>query len=149
MFRGVASLNLDSKGRLAVPARYRDALVVHCSGRLVVTADPSRCLLIYPQPEWEPIQEKLMALPSFNRQARSLQRLLVGYAEDVEMDSVGRILISNPLREFAGLDKRVMLVGQGRKFELWDEEKWHLQREQALGGQEDAGLPPEMGGFAL
>jgi MraZ protein len=148
MFRGVAKLNLDSKGRLAVPSRHRDALAVHCGGRLVITADPSQCLLIYPQPDWEPIQEKLMNFASFNKRARDLQRLLVGHAEDVEMDSAGRILVSTPLREFAGLDKVVMLVGQGRKFEAWDEQRWYQQRDAAIAAQ-DSPLPPEMENFSL
>lgn len=148
MFRGIAKLNLDDKGRLAVPAKHRDALTVHCGGRLVVTADPSKCLLIYPQSDWEPIQEKLMSLPSFNKQARALQRLLVGYAEDVEMDGSGRILLSTPLRQFAELDKQVMLVGQGRKFELWDAEKWMAQRDEAIASQ-DMALPAEMENFSL
>ena len=148
MFRGVAQLNLDNKGRLAVPSKYRDALLTHCGGRLVITADPSACLLIYPQPEWEPIQEKLMSFASFNKRARDLQRLLVGHAEDVEMDGAGRLLISTPLREFAKLDKRVMLVGQGRKFELWDEARWIQQRDEAINTQELM-LPPEMENFSL
>lgn len=148
MFRGVAKLNLDSKGRLAVPSKHRDALAVHCGGRLVITADPSQCLLIYPQPDWEPIQEKLMNFASFNKRARDLQRLLVGHAEDVEMDSAGRILVSTPLREFAGLDKVIMLVGQGSKFEVWDEQRWYQQRDAAIAAQ-DSPLPPEMENFSL
>lgn len=148
MFRGVAKLNLDSKGRLAVPAKYQNALQVQCGGRLVITADPSRCLLIYPQPEWEPIQEKLISLSSFNPQIRSLQRLLVGHADDVEMDGSGRLLVPTALREFAGLDKRVVLVGQGRKFELWDEDKWNQQTDEAIAFQSGA-LPSELDGFSL
>ena len=148
MFRGVAKLNLDSKGRLAVPSRHRDVLAVHCGGRLVITADPSQCLLVYPQPEWEPIQEKLMSFASFNKRARDLQRLLVGHAEDVEMDGSGRILVSTPLREFAKLDKQVVLVGQGRKFELWDEQRWYQQRDEAIAAQE-LELPQGMENFSL
>ena len=113
MFRGVANLNLDSKGRLAMPAKYRDALLSRSEGRLIVTADPSKCLLIYPFPDWEPIEQKLNGLSSFNPQTRALQRLLVGMASDTEMDGAGRILLSAPLRQFAGLDKNVVLVGQG------------------------------------
>lgn len=149
MFRGVATLNLDNKNRLAVPAKYRDFLIHHAAGKLVITAEPSGCLLIYPYPDWEPIQEKLMSLPSFNRQARALQRLIVGYAEDVEIDGAGRVLISNSLREFAGLNKRVVLVGQGKKFELWNEEKWQAQRDIALALPEERDLPPEMENFSL
>jgi transcriptional regulator MraZ len=147
MFRGGTSISLDSKGRLAVPAKYREELMSFCIGRLVVTADPSRCLLVYPQPVWEPIEQKLNSLSSFNPQIRSLQRLLVGNACDVEMDSAGRILVPPLLRQFAGLSKEVVLVGQGAKFELWDDEKWNLQIENALAFKD--GIPPELDGFAL
>jgi MraZ protein len=148
VFRGVAQLNLDSKGRLAVPARYRDALVMRCNGQLVMTADSDRCLLIYPLPDWEPIQQKLMGLSSFNPQIRDLQRRLIGYAEDVAMDGAGRLLVSSALRQFAGLEKNVVLVGQGNKFELWDKDNW----DQAMGrsmGFVDGSLPPELEGFSL
>lgn len=148
MFRGSATLNLDNKGRLAMPAKHRDALLVRCEGRLVVTADPTRCLLVYPFPDWEPIEKKLNSLSSFNPQTRSLQRLLVGMANDTEMDSAGRILLPANLREFAGLDKSVVLVGQGVRFELWDEGQWKQQMEQALAFQA-GGLPPELEGFSL
>ena len=97
MFRGVAQLSLDSKGRLAVPSRYREGLLVRCAGRLVITADHDKCLLVYPQPDWEPIQQKLMSLSSLNPRIRDLQRQLVGYAEDTDMDAAGRVLISPAL----------------------------------------------------
>ena len=148
MFRGVAHLALDSKGRLAVPSRHREALLVRCSGRLVITADTDKCLLIYPLPEWEPIQQKLMGLSSFNPRIRDLQRRLIGYAEDVEMDAAGRVLVSGALRDFAALEKSVVLVGQGNKFELWDKEKWEqiLERSAGFG---DGELPPDLEGFSL
>ena len=148
MFRGSATLNLDSKGRLAVPTRHRDFLQSYCSGRLIVTADPSKCLLIYPLPDWEPIEKKLNSLSSFNPQTRSLQRLLVGNASDVELDSAGRILVPTSLRQFAGLEKSVVLAGQGNKFEVWDEEKWNQQNAEALVFR-DGGMPPELEGFSL
>jgi MraZ protein len=147
MFRGGTPISLDNKGRLAVPARYRDELISLCAGRLIITADPSKCLLLYPQPVWEPIEQKLNALSSFNAQTRSLQRLLIGNASDVEMDGAGRILVPPPLRQFAGLSKDVVLVGQGSKFELWDDEKWNLQIENALAFKD--GIPPELDGFTL
>ncbi|MBY0578002.1 MAG: division/cell wall cluster transcriptional repressor MraZ [Burkholderiales bacterium] len=147
MFHGSSQLNLDSKGRLAIPAKYRDELLACCEGRLVVTADPDRCLLVYPQQEWEPIQRKLMGLSSFNTKTRALQRLLVGYAEDVEMDGAGRILLPATLREYAGLDKRVMLAGQGNRLELWEEDRWHKQGA-AIGSLEE-GIPAELEGFSL
>jgi MraZ protein len=148
VFRGVAQLSLDSKGRLAVPARHREALLARCAGRLVITADSDRCLLLYPLPDWEPIQQKLMNLSGFDKRIRDLQRLLVGYAEDIEMDAAGRVLISPALRNFAALAKNVVLVGQNNKFELWDREKWDQLHEQSagFGGSE---LPPELEGFSL
>ncbi len=148
MFRGITQLSLDVKGRIAIPARYRAELVEQCSGHLIVTADPSRCLLVYPQPVWEPIEQKLSSLPSLNPQARKLQRLLIGSASDVDMDGAGRILIAPPLRSFAGLSKEVVLVGQGEKFELWDEQQWGLQIEDALTFNEED-MPPELEGFSL
>lgn len=148
MFRGVAQLNLDSKGRLAVPSRFRDALAARCNGQLVVTADSDRCLLVYPLPDWEPIEQKLMALSSFNAQIRELQRRLVGYAEDVAMDATGRILVPPALRSFAQLQKAVVLVGQGAKFELWSKDGWAQRMEQGSGFG-PGGLPPELEGFSL
>ncbi len=148
MFRGIAQLSLDNKGRFAIPSRYRDSLMSFCAGRLIVTADPSKCLLIYPQPAWEPIEQKLINLSSFDNRIRSLQRLLVGNASDVEMDSAGRVLVSPPLRKFAGLTKNVVLVGQGAKFELWDEEQWDLQMENALDFK-DGDMSAELEGFSL
>ena len=148
MFRGVAQLNLDSKGRLAVPSRFRDALITRASGQLVVTADSDRCLLIYPLPDWEPIEQKLMSLSSFNAQIRELQRRLVGYAEDVAMDATGRILVPPALRSYAQLEKAVVLVGQGHKFELWNKDHWDELMEKA-GGPGAGGLPPELEGFSL
>ena len=148
MFRGVTQLNLDVKGRIAIPAKYRGELASRCSGHLIVTADPSKCLLVYPQPAWEPIEEKLNGLSSFNQKTRSLQRLLIGNACDVEMDGAGRILVPPPLRQFAGLSKSVVLVGQGEKFELWEEEQWNSQIEDALSFSEDD-MPPELNGFSL
>lgn len=148
MFRGVTQLSLDAKGRLAIPARYRSELTSTCSGHLIVTVDPSKCLLIYPQPAWEPIEQKLNNLSSFDSKTRNLQRLLVGNASDVEMDAAGRILLPLPLRLFAGLSKDVVLVGQGAKFELWDEVQWNLQIEEALAFK-DGDMPPELDGFSL
>ena len=148
MFRGSSTLNLDSKGRLAVPTRHRDFLQSYCSGRLIITADPSKCLLIYPLPDWEPIQQKLMSLSSFNPRIRDLQRQFIGYAEDIHLDAAGRLLVPPALREFAGLDKRVVLVGQGNKFELWDSEKWNAAQARGAGFNE-SDLPPELEGFSL
>lgn len=148
MFRGATSLNLDAKGRLAVPSKHRDVLQAQCAGHLVLTAHPHRCLLLYPQPAWEPIQSKIMSLSSFDPQSSRMQRLLVGYAEDVEMDGAGRLLVSSVLREFAGLEKQAMLVGQGSHFELWSMDNWRKQLERVM-AEEDMALPTELEGFSL
>jgi MraZ protein len=148
VFRGVTSLTLDSKGRLAVPAKFRDLLQVRAGGKLVITADSALCLLVYPAPDWEPIQQKLMGLSSFHPRTRDLQRLLVGNASDVELDGAGRILIPAPLRKFAGLEKDVALVGQGTRFELWDEEKWDAQMDKSIALNEE-GIPAELEDFSL
>ena len=124
MFRGASKLSLDAKGRMAVPARHRDPIAKLCDGQLVVTVDRDGCLLIYPQPTWNVIQEELVALPNLDIEARNIKRLMIGYADDQELDSAGRIRISKELRDFAQLDRKVMLIGQGNKFELWDEERW-------------------------
>ena len=148
MFQGASQLNLDSKGRLVIPARHRDALLGSCAGQLVLTADADGCLLVYPRPEWQPIRDKLLKLSSLNPKIRALQRRLIGYAEDVEMDAAGRVLISPALRSYAALDKHAVLVGQGNKFELWDEAKWQAQQDAALSFT-NGELPPELEGFAL
>jgi MraZ protein len=148
VFRGVTHLTLDNKGRLAIPAKHRSALADAGQRRIVLTADPAHCLLVYPLAEWEPIQTRLMALSSFNERIRGLQRLLVGHADDVDIDGAGRILVPPALRQYAALDKHVILVGQGNKFELWDEPRWTEQTAQAIGFPVD-GLPPELDGFSL
>lgn len=132
MLRGMTTLSLDSKGRMCIPAKYRDRLRGSCSGQLIVTVDRDRCLLIYPLPAWEEVEQRLIRLSSTNKVARGLKRLLMGHADECEMDINGRILISNSLREFAGLGKRVVLIGQGNKFELWDEQLWERTREEMV-----------------
>lgn len=130
MFRGVNNLNLDAKGRFAIPTRYRERLKDCCDSHLVITVDPNdHCLLIYPAQEWQEIERKLMRLPSFNKAARRLQRLLIGHAIEVDMDGQGRILLHPPLREFAKISKHAVLIGQGNKFEMWDEGRWNELRE--------------------
>ena len=129
-FRGINNLNVDAKGRMAMPSRYRERLLESCGGRLVVTVDRDHCLLVYPLPEWEIIEAKLVELPSLNREARLLQRLLIGHATECEMDGQGRILLPAMLREFAGLKKKIVIIGQGKKFEIWDEQVWNESQEQ-------------------
>ena len=151
VFRGVNQLALDAKGRLAIPAKHRASLAGspdNAERTLIVTADPSRCLLVYPRATWEPIQARLMGLSSFNAEIRGLQRLLVGHADEVDMDGTGRILVPPALRQYAGLEHHVVLVGQGNKFELWDEAKWQQETERTITFPA-GGLPPELDGFSL
>jgi MraZ protein len=133
MFRGIHQVSVDAKGRMSLPARLRDDLAQYDDNGVVVTIDPvSRCLLLYPLSEWELIQQKLDKLPTFQPQARRLQRLLVGHATDLEVDNAGRILLPAPLREFARLDKKLTILGQGKKLEIWSQEEWEAQREDYL-----------------
>jgi MraZ protein len=141
MFRGPTKVTLDAKGRLAIPTRYRERIAARCDGHLVVTVDRDYCLLIYPLPDWEEIERKLVRLPALDRKARRLQRLMVGHATEVELDGHGRILLSKELREFAGLERHTVLIGQGNKFELWDEERWNERRDSWLADEEGDELP--------
>ena len=148
MYRGVTLLNLDGKSRVAVPTKYREALLTESKGSVVLTAHPHGCLLLYPQVAWEPIQNKIMQLSSFDKKSSKLQRLLVGYAEDVSIDGSGRILISAELRNFSKIEKTIMLVGQGSHFELWREEAWSHQIQNISIDNQDE-LPEELDGFSL
>ena len=125
MARGSNNLNIDAKGRMAIPTKYRDGLLNDSKGQLVVTISPQdRCLWLYTLAEWEAVEQKLISLPTLNASTRKLKRMLIGHADDCEMDGNGRILLPAPLREFAMLQKKAVLVGQGDKFEIWDEVQW-------------------------
>ena len=149
MFRGVSQLSVDAKGRIAVPARYRDALIEDCGGHMVITVDRDGCLLLYPAPEWERIEQALMSRPNINSHVRKLQRLLVGHATECDLDAQGRLLLPPPLRDFAGLAKKVVLVGQGNKFEIWDEDTWSRNRELWFGEDADDALSEALESIAL
>jgi MraZ protein len=153
MFRGVNALNLDSKGRLAIPTRYREELVRTANGRVVITVNPvdrDHCLLLYPLPEWEEIERKLVRLPSFNEHARRMQRVFLGHATECELDGNGRVLLPPPLRTYAKLDKAVVLVGQGNRFEIWDEATWNSRRGEWLAAGVGGGnVPPEIESLSL
>jgi MraZ protein len=146
MFRGANNVTLDAKGRLAMPTRYREQLIERANGRLIATVDRAdRCLLIYLLPEWEEIELKLRRLPTLNKAVKRLKRLMIGHAADVELDTNGRILIPPNLREYAGLTKDAVLVGQGNHFELWDEAHWNECRGEWLKVDEASEeLPPEL-----
>ena len=149
MFRGVTKVTLDAKGRLAIPTRYREKLISRCDGQMVVTVDRDYCLLIYPYSDWEEIERKLIRLPSLNKQARRLQRLMVGYATELELDGNGRILISKELREFAGIERHAILIGQGKKFELWDDQAWSQKRDSWLNMDDENDLSGELDTISL
>ncbi|GAB5414744.1 MAG: division/cell wall cluster transcriptional repressor MraZ [Congregibacter sp.] len=146
MFRGVQHINMDAKGRLAIPARQREPLLEQCGGEIVVTIDTqSKCLAIYPMPVWERIEQDLQNLPSLNPAVKRFQRLMLGYATDIQLDGNGRMLIAPSLREYAQLEKKLVLVGQGNKLELWSEDLWVLERDKALEGVgSDEPLPDEL-----
>ena len=142
VFRGVQHINMDAKGRLAMPARQREPLLSRCDGQIVVTIDTqSNCLVVYPLPEWERIEQEIQGLPALNPAVKRFQRLMLGYATDLELDGNGRMLLPQPLREYAQLDKKLVLVGQGNKLELWSEALWLAERDQAL---QDSGPEAEL-----
>jgi len=128
MYRGINAINVDEKGRIALPTRYRDDLFT-----VVVTIDTEeKCLLMYPLEDWEEIEAKIEALPSFNQAARRVQRLLIGHATELSLDNNGRIVLPQLLRDYAGLEKQVMLVGQGKKIEIWSAQQWEARRKEWL-----------------
>jgi MraZ protein len=137
VFRGANKVTLDAKGRMVMPTRYRERLLERCQGKLVITVDRDQCLLLYPLPDWEEIERKLM-------------RLMVGHASDVELDGHGRVLLPPKLREFAHLERNAILIGQGARFELWDEQRWDERRDEWLNAEHSADLlPPELGSLSL
>jgi len=154
VFLGVSTLNLDAKGRVAIPAKHRDALAQCCASRVVVTLSPfvaNKCLWVYPENEWRLVARQLVALPTMDPKAQAMKRLMLGHASEVELDGQGRILLANELRDFAGLGKRVSLVGQVNKFEIWDEETWSGSRDGWLAevASDAGGLSEQLAGVAL
>ncbi|TDQ58000.1 MraZ protein [Mesocricetibacter intestinalis] len=147
MFRGAQAVNLDSKGRIAIPTRYRPEILTENQGQMVCTVDIRQpCLLLYPLKEWEIIEQKLLALSNFDPKQRSLQRVMLGYATECELDGSGRILLSPALRQHAKLEKNIMLVGQLNKFEIWSDAEWQAQIEQdmALGSSAEFASSEEL-----
>lgn len=127
MLNGVTKLNLDAKGRLAIPSRYRQSLLEDCAGHLVVTLDTEKRMVIYPYNDWKEVEAKLVKLSSVNKAAVRIKRLYLGHATDCDMDKNGRINLPSYLREIGGLDKQIVLVGIGNKFEVWDEDSWNRE----------------------
>jgi MraZ protein len=150
MFRGANQLTIDAKGRMVMPTRYRERLQESCGGKLVVTVDRKQLLLIYPLPDWEDIERKIMRLPTTNPETRLMQQIMVGRATDLELDGHGRLLLPQNLREFALLTRDAVLVGQGMRFELWDEARWNALNDGwvASGPQSVTELPDELKSFS-
>ena len=153
MFRGINTINLDAKGRMAMPARYREQLIESCSGHLVVTIDTNhRCLLLYPLSEWEQIEREIESLSSFDPKSQRVKHLLIGHANDLELDGSGRVLLPQELRQYAQLEKHVCLIGQGKKLEIWSQDNWNQQRDQWLAESATATegeLPDKLRSLAL
>jgi len=147
LFRGISSINLDDKGRLAIPTKYREELVECCDRQLIVTVavdercngEPG-CLWLYPLPEWEKVEKTIKALPTLNKMADKLRRFVIGNASECEMDNQGRLLLPERLRRYAKMDKKIFLVGQLSKFEIWNEDAWTAKENEWLNGDDDEGL---------
>ena len=155
MFRGVSSINLDAKGRLAIPTRYRSELQESCECQMVVTVavddrcvGEEGCLWLYPLPEWEKLELTISKLPTLNKMAGKLRRFLIGNASECEMDAQGRLLLPEKLRKFAGMEKRIVLVGQLNKFEIWNETAWTDKEKEWMSGDDAEGLE-ELGSLSF
>jgi MraZ protein len=134
VFQGASQLTIDAKGRLSMPSRHRDVLAAQCEGRVTLTRHPDGCVLIYPRPTWEARREQIIRLP---QSARPLQRVLLGSANDIDMDSAGRLLISPELRAVTAIERDVMLLGMGTHFELWDADRLKAYEDATQGGLMD------------
>jgi MraZ protein len=149
VFRGITNLNLDGKGRLAMPTRHRAAFAAD-EGQMVLTIDTEEhCLLLYPFATWLVIERQIDNLPSFNKTATRIKRMLIGHATELALDAAGRILVPAELRGHADLDKEVVLVGQGKKLELWSQANWTLQTEAFLSAADDESLPAALESISL
>lgn len=142
MFQGASALTLDVKGRMSIPAKHRDALMVQCEGRVTLTRHPHGCLLLFPRPAWEAHRQQIAAWPM---SARAWQRIFLGNACDVDMDGVGRILVAPELRNAVGLARDVMMLGMGSHFEVWDASKLAESEAQAVA----TGMPDVLSNFSF
>src|SRR3989338_1873517 len=123
MFRGRFEHTIDQKGRISIPARFRELLATQDDERLIVT-NFDQCLWAYPVSEWRGVEEKVAALPQFKPEVKMLQRFFISAACECPLDTHGRIMISSPLKKYAGLEKNVILVGMTKRIEIWDESRW-------------------------
>ncbi|PID33662.1 MAG: cell division/cell wall cluster transcriptional repressor MraZ [Thiotrichales bacterium] len=130
MFRGISNLNLDAKGRVAIPTKYRDEIASDFNGQMILTVDYGvQCLVMYPMSKWVETEQNILSLPNLSDAVREIKRLVIGHASDVEMDGQGRIMVPPPLREYAGMEKKLVMIGLGDRFELWDESIWKVSRD--------------------
>lgn len=143
MFQGETAITLDDKGRLALPTAYRELVAKACGNRLVFTYNPfeSGCLWLFPYAEWEKVRDQVNALPGVKRVHRDLQLKLVGAAAVVEPDGNARVLVPASQRNAAGIEKKAVLLGMDRKFELWSEQAHLAKIRQTIG---EAELSDEM-----
>ena len=147
MLRGRSSINLDDKGRIAIPTRYREELQDSCKRQLVVTIAVNRycvpengCLWLYPMPEWEKVERIILEKDSFNPMVVNLKRFVIGNAFECEMDGQGRLLLPETLRDSALLEKKVVLLGQLNKFEIWNDEIWSENENKWMVSNDTEGL---------
>jgi MraZ protein len=155
LFRGVSAINLDAKGRMAIPTRYRSELQELCEGQLVVTVAVNErclgekgCLWLYPMPEWEKVEVTISKLSTLNKMATKLRRFLIGNATECDMDAQGRLLLPDKLRKFANMEKQIVLIGQLNKFEIWNQNAWDEKESEWLDGDDVDGLD-ELGNLSF
>lgn len=126
MFLGRHNLTLDTKGRLSIPAKFREVLAAMYGNQVILTG-LDQCIVVYPLPEWQKFEEKARQLPSLKRDVRNFFRGFYSAASECALDRQGRVLIPPQLREYAGLDREVVLVGIANKMEIWSKERWEEQ----------------------
>jgi len=133
MFIGEYQHNLDTKGRLAVPVKFREKL----AGGAIITRGLDHCLFLFTAKEWEILAQKLVALPLAQANSRAFVRLMLAGAMDVEIDSQGRILIPDYLRKYAGFKKLAVIAGLYNRIEIWDSEKWQEYKTKTEGSSDE------------
>jgi len=144
VFRGANSINLDSKSRIAIPAKYRDSIIDFAQSHMVITCDPyEKCLLVVPLPHWCELEEYLSSLSNSNEANRIIKHIMLGHATEVDMDASGRLLIPSILRERIGLVKEIRLNGEGKKFKLWDEAEWNRISDEGFATLSSGKFKPE------
>ena len=145
MFMGEYNHTIDAKGRLIVPAKFREIL----GDNFIVTKGLDGCLFVYPNDEWTRFEEKLKSLPLTNKNARQFTRFFLVGAAACEVDKQGRILLPQVLREFASLEKDVVLVGVASRIEIWSRERWDESMNTYDGDMDEVAENMESLGFSI